>query len=141
MGISSTPFFHDQVQIRHLLSFEDDPQWMKCDKCITSPPKSTDHYITPFESDPDKLRDLVTGFLNPHTTIALVDGPHLQRIKMLQALQTLRVPYIIEHDSESLPPDELLLREEIARSSGYNLVHYTVQNPESILYSISSVIL
>ena len=130
MGIASTPYFHSIPDVNMIISFEDDPNWMTCKNCLDGDSKS-DHQIISFH-DVDSL----IGRINkPDQTLALIDGPHKQRIIMINTLQSIGVPYIVEHDSESLPVDELNERLKLCKSNSYFVYQYVKLNPETMLYT------
>lgn len=130
MGIASTPYFHSVENISTLISFEDDPNWMSCKTCLDGNSK-VKHEIISFTSV-DTLYERIS---NPSQTLALIDGPHKQRIMMINMLQAINVPYIVEHDSESLPVDELNERLNISSSNKYFVYQYVKLNPETMLYT------
>lgn len=128
MGIGSTTFFHEK-RISEILSYEDDPNWMRCDACAKQ--SNIIHKIIRFSDSEEHI----TSFLhNPEMTLGFVDGPHLQRIQILFKLFEYHVPYVVEHDSESLPIPELIERVSQASKMGYHIYKYELQNPETFLY-------
>ena len=131
MGLASTSFFHTLPDVTAITSLEDDPRWRHCDGCSSD--THATHVIVPYNVS--TLRSLITDNTNYDNTIALVDGPHLQRIHVISELQSRGVRYIVEHDAESLPLDELHHRTDISTKNMYNVYQYVTLNPETILYT------
>lgn len=128
MGLSSTAFFHSNLQIKKILSFENDKNWMTCHKCNSH----QSHIIVQFD---DNFKNFCENELSLETTLALIDGPHIERIKLIKFLQMRNVPYIVEHDAESLPLIELDERLNLCVINSYAAHQFISLNPESIVYT------
>lgn len=147
MGLASTQYFHSLRGVTRLLSFENDPKWQRCIHCEQSTSderlSQIEHIIVPFAATTDDaaklgvdtFQTLVSKHIVPTNSLALVDGPHVERIKVLCTLLGYGVPYIVEHDAESLPLDELDERLNLCRVHGYTALQYVALNPETMLYT------
>ncbi len=132
MGLASTPMLHAIESVTKILSFENDMKWQRCSTCIESPNPRLQHII----ASSDEFLSLLRHFVVPATTLGLVDGrPGDERIFILQALQVLGVPYIVEHDAEAWPEDVIKSRCEISVDHGYQVLQYVRLNPETLLYT------
>lgn len=131
MGISSTPLFHRIFGIKIILSFENDVRWQSCRCC---PQQNVTHEIIPWTSSIDLDERIVRLKIDPNYTIAIVDGPGLERPVVLNALQALHVPFIVEHDAETFQREEINTRMKTCQQNGYAAYQYVNQNPETALY-------
>jgi hypothetical protein len=138
MGISSTPFFHKEVKISRILSFEDDKKWMNCADCNTTISNKI-HHINSFNSL-ENCKNIISSFVENHKDIiVLVDGPSDQRIQVLKIAQELMISHIVEHDAETFNSNELLQRVEISRKNRYNVYQYIKLNPETMFYTFDTI--
>ncbi len=132
MGLASTPMLHAIESVTKILSFENDVKWQQCNTCNESSNSRLRHII----ASSDRFLSLLRDHIEPETTLGLVDGrPGDERIFVLQALQVLGVPYIVEHDAEAWPEDVIKSRCEISIANGYQVLQYVGLNPETLLYT------
>lgn len=133
MGLSSTPFFHTLPDVVVIASLENDERWRTCDTCDNTPDGKVhviESYVTSIE-----FVQFVQKHTDPAHTLVFVDGPHLERINVLGIMQRLNVPFLVEHDAESLPEFDLHLRKQESASNGYGMYQYVALNPETMLYT------
>jgi hypothetical protein len=136
MGLASTSFFHNIPEIKSITSLEDDLNWQTCNDCNNKNGSNVEHKIITFSTE-----NLLNSILNKHNwNLALVDGPHLQRVQIIEFLQNLQVEYIVEHDAEALSKFELETRCKISENNKYNIQQYVGLNPETIVYSKSMLL-
>jgi len=135
MGLASTNFFHNEKNVKKIVSFEDDVRWQFCQACENK----SSHQMHKIVSYNENFKITIFDNIDIKNCISLVDGPHLQRIKFINFLQEIGVPFIIEHDSESLPQDEFVDRVNMSKKYDYSIFEYYALNPETILYTNSSI--
>jgi len=135
MGIGSTPFFHSQNKVKSIISFENDHKWNTCSLCGSD---SKLHIIKPFiEED---LDNIFSQYVNDVSqTLALIDGPTIERSIIFKYLINLSIPFIVEHDVEWWDATCLNSRITHASLNGYTTFQYVRTNPESALFLKSDI--
>lgn len=134
MGISSTPLFHCVDSVKTILSYEDDVNWQACNSCTHGASKQ--HTIVSWSGDADlerRVREFDTS-----RTLGFVDGVAIQRYNVIDVLQRLNVPFIIDHDAETYETYQLMERYNLCRLNGYVAFQYIGKNPETALYISSN---
>jgi hypothetical protein len=84
MGKVSTPLFHELSSVERITSFENDLNWQTCETCKNYHNDKT-HKISKFIQDEKELL-LYMSIDKPSETIALIDGPHLERCSLIPLL-------------------------------------------------------
>lgn len=142
-GLASTEYFRKCHSVNTILSLEDDPYWLaSAQQTIAQHPGMQKHSIFPFESEEQfkaRLKSHTCVMFEPEEVIALVDGPHKQRITVIETMLSLGTAWVVEHDAESLPLSELSDRLTLCKKYGYRTYQYVALNPETLLYCKSSV--
>lgn len=129
MGISSTPFFHSLEKVETILSYENEPRWQSCDKC----PSNIKHVIL---GKPKSWKDSISEVISDFDfALALVDGPGRERFYVVEACVELQVPFIVEHDAETMTKDDVKARKDLLEKQGYFGRQFVMQNPETALYT------
>lgn len=132
MGLSSTGYLHGLVP-QTLLSFENVPVWQHCRHCDENMPPEMTHRIVEFIEE-TFTHEIKAAAADPGMTLALIDGPGVERMKVTAACMRLNVQWIVEHDAETFEAEELKARQDEAQTHGYAAYQYTGVQPESVLY-------
>lgn len=126
MGVVSTQHFH-KTQLP-FVSLENIPKWRNCVGCDV-PKQKTLHTIMSYDNV-EKAFESVTP-----DSLVFVDGPGVERLDIVSRALSLSVEYVVEHDAETMSPNELNERKLLCDRFGYVMYQYIAKNPETMLYA------
>ncbi len=133
MGLGSTPFFHTHPNVT-IVSFEREKEWAWCSNCNSG---SLEPHSIVITYDKQVSEQVKQGF-DPPRTVGLVDGFAAHRIVVLEQWMSQSIPFIVEHDAETMKGHQVRTRRALAFSTSYTAYQYVALNPESIVYVHSS---